>query len=92
MVTCACRCVGSGGDRVLLEEECWAGNGGGVSGVACGLVCGSKRSGGCPGRDLCSMGTLVVRMIGSSLLVDDKAEGGGRGGGGLLPAGVGVKL
>ena len=66
---------------MLLEEEFWVGNGGGVSGVACGLGCGSKRSGGCPGRDFCSIGTLVVRMIGSSLLVDDEVEGGGRGGG-----------
>ena len=77
---------------MLLEEEFWVGNGGGVSGVACGLGVGSKRSGGCPGRDFCSIGTLVVRMIGSSLLVDDEVEGGGRGGGGLLPECVGVKL
>ena len=37
------------------------------------------------------MGTFVVRMIGSSLLVDDEMEGGGRGGG-LLQEGVGVEV
>ena len=36
--------------------------------------------------DFCSIGTLVVRMTGSSLLVDEEVEGGGRGGGRLLPA------
>ena len=48
--------------------------------------CGGSRRGGCPGRDFCSSGTLVVRMTGSSLLVEEEVEGGGRGGSGLLPA------
>ena len=55
------------------------------------VCCGRRRRGGCPGRDFCRMGTLVVRMIGSSLLVDDEVEGGGRGGG-LLPEGVCVEV
>ena len=45
IVTCAWRCVGSGGERMLLEED-WVGSGGEVSGVACGLGCGRRRSGG----------------------------------------------
>ena len=37
------------------------------------------RSGGCAGRDFLRIGTLVVRMIGSSVLVDVEGEGGGFG-------------
>ena len=33
--------------------------------------------GGCPGRALGRMGTLVVRIIGSSVLVEDVVDGGG---------------
>ena len=33
-------------------------------------------SGGCPGRALGRMGTLVVRITGSSLLVEDVVDGG----------------
>ena len=36
-------------------------------------------SGGCPGRALGRMGTLVVRITGSSLLVEDVVDGGGGG-------------
>ena len=39
-----------------------------------------------PGRDFRSIGTLVVRMTGSSLLVEEEVDGGGRCGGGLLSA------
>ena len=35
--------------------------------------------GGCPGRALGRMGTLVVRMIGSSVLVEDVVDGGAGG-------------
>ena len=38
-----------------------------------------RRSGGCPGLDFLRMGTLVVRMTGSSLLVDVAGDGGGFG-------------
>ena len=40
-------------------------------------------SGGCPGRALGRMGTLVVRITGSSLLVEDVVYGW-RGGGGVV--------
>ena len=36
-------------------------------------------SGGWPGRAFGRMGTLVVRMIGSSVLVEDVVDGGGGG-------------
>ena len=36
--------------------------------------------GGCPGRALGRMGTLVVRMTGSSVLVEDVVDGGVVGG------------
>ena len=36
-------------------------------------------SGGWPGRALGRIGTLVVRMTGSSVLVDDVVDGGGVG-------------
>ena len=35
--------------------------------------------GGCPGRAFGRMGTLVVRMIGSSVLVEDVVDGGAGG-------------
>ena len=35
--------------------------------------------GGCPGRALGRMGTLVVRMTGSSVLVEDVVDGGADG-------------
>ena len=38
-----------------------------------------RRSGGCPGLDFLRMGTLVVRMTGSSVLVDVAGDGGGFG-------------
>ena len=38
---------------------------------------GWRRSGGCPGRDFLRMGTLAVRVIGSSVLVDVEGDGGG---------------
>ena len=49
-----------------------------------GSRCGVSLWGGCPGRDFLRIGTLVVRMTGSSLLV----VGEGEGGGGLLVAPV----
>ena len=49
-----------------------------------GSRCGVSLWGGCPGRDFLRIGTLVVRMTGSSLLV----VGEGEGGGGLLIAPV----
>ena len=36
-------------------------------------------SGGWPGRAFGRVGTLVVRMIGSSVLVEDVVDGGGGG-------------
>ena len=36
-------------------------------------------SGGWPGRALGRMGTLVVRITGSSVLVEDVVDGGGGG-------------
>ena len=38
-----------------------------------------RRSGGCLGRDFLRIGTLVVRMTGSSVLVDVEGDGGGLG-------------
>ena len=89
ILTCAWRCVGSGGERRLLEEESTserAREGGGTMGVDGGWSGGDSRWGGCPGRDFRSIGTLVVRMTGSSLLVEDEVDGGGRCGGDLLSA------
>ena len=51
--------------------------------------------GGCPGRAFGRMGTLVVRMIGSSVLVEDVVDGGvggAVGGGRVMVGGVGVVL
>ena len=51
--------------------------------------------GGCPGRAFTRMGTLVVRMIGSSVLVEDVVEGGVGGAvrcGRVVVGGVGVVL
>ena len=59
----------------MLEDE-GTRDGGGTTGAVGGWSCGSSRCGGCPGRDFCSSGTLVVRMTGSSLLVEEEVEGG----------------
>ena len=51
--------------------------------------------GGCPGRAFGRMGTLVVRMTGSSVLVDDVVDGGAGGAvecGGMAVGCVGVGL
>ena len=49
--------------------------------------------GGCPGRAFGRMGTLVVRMTGSSVLVEDVVDGGaGVVCGGMAAGGVGVGL
>ena len=51
--------------------------------------------GGCPGRAFGRMGTLVVRMIGSSVLVEDVVDGGVGGAvgcGRVAVGGVGVVL
>ena len=42
--------------------------------------------GGYPGRALGRIGTLVVRMMGSSLLVEDVVDGGGAEALGLMTA------
>ena len=47
--------------------------------------------GGCPGRAFGRMGTLVVRMTGSSVLVEDVVDGGA-GGAVVCGGGVGVGL
>ena len=48
--------------------------------------------GGCPGRAFGRMGTLVVRMTGSSVLVEDVVDGGAVVCGGMAAGGVGVGL
>ena len=51
--------------------------------------------GGCPGRAFGRMGTLVVRMTGSSVLVEDVVDGGAGGAvecGGVAVGCVGVGL
>ena len=47
-----------------------------------------RRSGGCPGRDFLRIGTFVVRMTGSSVLVDVEGDGGGLGSAGVVACGV----
>lgn len=54
----------------------WARAGGGTV-VEGGSEWGASLWGGCPGRDFLRMGTLVVRMTRSSLLVVGEGEGGG---------------
>ena len=82
--TCICLCVEEEMGLLLLEEGGeWrrdrARAGGGTRAVAIGGGANWRRSGGCPGLDFLRMGTLVVRMTGSSALVDVVGDGGGFG-------------
>ena len=82
--TCICLCVEEEMGLLLLEEGGeWrrdrARAGGGTRAVAIGGGANWRRSGGCPGLDFLRMGTLVVRMTGSSVLVDVAGDGGGFG-------------
>ena len=53
----------------VCDEVGWGGRCGGPTHVVF--------KGGCPGRALGRMGTLVVRMMGSSLLVEEELDCGG---------------
>ena len=80
MVTCKGMRVGA------AEWEAWCHCGGPTQVVLMG---------GCPGRAFGRMGTLVVRMTGSSVLVEDVVDGGAGGAvvcGGMAAGGVGVGL
>ena len=73
----------------------WVGVGAAEWGAWC--HCGGRTQvvlmGGCPGRAFGRMGTLVVRMTGSSVLVEDVVDGGaGVVCGGMAAGGVGVGL
>ena len=80
MVTCKGMRVGG------AEWEAWCDCGGPTQVVL---------RGGCPGRAFGRMGTLVVRMTGSSVLVEDVVDGGAGDAvvcGGMAAGGVGVGL
>ena len=66
---CLTVCRKWGGAKIARARD-----GGGTMGADGGWSCGGSRCGGCPGCDFCSSGTLVVRMTGSSLLVDEEEE------------------
>ena len=68
---------------VACDEDRWAWRCGGPTQVVL--------RGGYPGRALGRIGTLVVRMMGSSLLVEDVVDGGGAATVGLVPAVVRCK-